>query len=169
VVAGIIFGYYLDDVRREVPAKSAKYFAWVTGILVLIVVISAFAVAGSPNSARLIQFDQQRVSDLQNIQSQIVNYWQRKGTMPNSLSDLNDSISGFVAPKDPQTKVSYEYYLTSSTNLSFQLCAKFDQLTLSNDTVYPAGYSVGQNWEHQSGRVCFNRTIDSKLYPPLNK
>ncbi len=42
VVAGVIFGYYLDDVRRAVPSKSSKYFAWISSIIVLAVVIGAF-------------------------------------------------------------------------------------------------------------------------------
>ena len=105
-IAGIIFGYYLDDVRREEPTKLAKYFAWVTSILVLIVIVSAFFIVGTPNSARLMQYDQQKISDLQNIQGQIVNYYQRKAILPNSLSDLNDPISGYIVPTDPQTKMS---------------------------------------------------------------
>src|SRR3989344_5234922 len=36
LVAGVVFGYYLDDVRRETPTKSAKYFAWATGVIILI-------------------------------------------------------------------------------------------------------------------------------------
>ena len=126
-VAVIIFGYYLDDVRRETPTKSGKYFAWISGIIVLAAIIGAFFIVGTPNSARLVQYDQQKVSDLQNIQSQIVNYWQRKQTMPNSLSDLNDSISGFIAPTDPQTKKPYEYNIKNAANLSFELCANFNK------------------------------------------
>jgi len=25
------------------------------------------------------------------------------------------------------------------------------------------------NWQHSASRVCFERTIDKELYPPLNK
>ena len=170
LVAGLIFGYYLDDVRRETPTKSAKYFAWVTSILVLAVIVSAFVVVGSPNSARLIQFDQQKVYDLQNIQSQIVNYWQKKGFLPNSLSDLNDPISSFMVPVDSQTKNNYEYVMKDEVNLSFELCATFNKPSQKNTmaTIYPVGRGIDQNWDHNSGRVCFERTIDKQLYPPLN-
>ena len=27
---------------------------------------------------------------------------------------------------------------------------------------------ISQNWSHVAGRVCFERTIDKQLYPPLN-
>ena len=173
LVAGFIFGYYLDDVRRETPTNLAKYFAWVTGILVLIVIIGAFFIVGSPVTARLMQFDQQKITDLQGIQMQILNYWQRKEVLPNSLSDLNDPISSFIIPTDPQSNASYEYTIKDATNLSFELCATFNKTGSDQySQVRPATIPVKGNvdsWQHSSGRVCFERTIDKQLYPPLNK
>jgi len=171
LVAGIIFGYYLDDVRRETPTKSAKYFAWGTGVLVLAVIVGGFFAVGSPATARLMQFDQQKVSDLQGIQSEIVSYWQGKEKLPAALSDLNDPISGYKAPVDPQTNASYEYIIKDAANLSFELCTTFNKPSSKNIVpvaLYSAG-TIGQNWEHTAGRVCFERTIDKQLYPPLNK
>lgn len=170
VVAGVIFGYYLDDVRRNIPSKSAKYFASAVGIIVLILVVGAFFIVGSPMQARLLQFDQQRVGDLQNIQSQVVNFWQRKEQLPQNLADLNDSISGYFVPSDPQTNQPYEYNVKDVAALTFELCAVFN-LESARQAPVPAysydGYS--QNWDHKAGRVCFERTIDKELYPPLNK
>jgi len=172
VVAVAIFGYYLDDVRKEVPTKSAKYFAWGAVVVVLATIIGSFFIIGSPATARLIQFDEQRVSALQDIQSQVVNYWQRKEIMPQSLADLNDAISGYKAPADPQTGVSYEYTIKDINTLSFELCATFNKPTPSGGqtatNVYKP-YGINQNWDHAAGRVCFARTIDKQLYPPLNK
>lgn len=176
VVAGAIFGYYLDDVRRPEPAKSARYFAWVNGAIILALVAGAFFIIGSPTQARLAQFDQQRVSDLQNIQSQVVNYWQRKGRLPQNLGDLNDSISGYFVPNDPENNQPYEYNVKDSVELNFELCAVFNlNSNLSSNVksapvpayVYPYDYS--QNWDHSQGRVCFERNIDKQLYPPLDK
>jgi hypothetical protein len=171
LVAVIIFGYYLDDVRRNTPTKSAKYFACATSIIILIAVIGAFFIVGSPMTARLIQFDQQKISDLQNIQSQIVNYWQRKQTLPVSLSDLNDPLSNFMVPVDPQTKTPYEYNIKDAANLSFELCTVFnkpDKNPVRSIKLYPAE-AQNQIWDHEAGRVCFERTIDKQLYPPLTK
>ncbi len=177
VVAGVIFSYYLDDVRRPEPSKLAKYYVWVTSAIVLIAVIFAFFIVGSPKQARLFQLDQQRVSDLQNIQSQIVNYWQRKGEMPKTLSDLNDSISGYFVPKDAETNMPYEYNLKDAEVLKFELCATFS--LASGESIAPFEKSarpstlgsalVSQNWNHSSGRVCFERQIDKQLYPSLEK
>lgn len=175
LVAGVVFGYYLDDVRRETPTKLAKYFAWGTGALVLVCVVGSFFIVGSPATARLIQFDQQKISDLQTIQGQIVNYWQRKETLPSSLSDLNDPLSNYKVSNDPQTNQPYEYIVKDAANLSFELCANFNKegtdqysQTLPKSVYNPAGQPM-DNWQHSAGRVCFERTIDKQLYPPITK
>ncbi len=173
LVAGIIFGYYLDDVRRETPTKSAKYFAWGTGVLVLAVVVGGFFLVGSPTTARLMGFDQQKTSDLQETQYQIVNYWQSKEKLPNSLSDLNDDISGFMVPLDPQTGENYEYNVIDAENLTFELCAEFNKqgsdMYGEARPVTPAGKGLSENWSHPEGRHCFERTIDKELYPPFSE
>jgi hypothetical protein len=173
-VAVIIFWYYLDDVRRDEPSSMARYFALATGAIVLISIIGAFFIVGSPMTARLLQFDQERVSNLQDIQGQVVNYWQKKQMLPQQLSDLNDSISGYMVPIDPETKANYEYSVKDSATLSFELCATFDLSanagtlkTAPVPVMYPGG--ISQNWDHSKGRVCFERTIDKQLYPPLTK
>ncbi len=179
VVAVVIFGYYLDDVRKETPAKSARYYALVSAFVILIGVISSFFIIGSPATNRLIQFDQQKISDLQSIQYQIVNYWQRKEVLPTTLVELNDPISGFLAPIDPQSGQPYEYIVKDASNLSFLLCATFNKEGADQYSPYYNPYYVEtqqpvgvkgrvENWQHVAGRVCFERTIDKQLYPPLS-
>jgi hypothetical protein len=175
LVAVVVFWYYLDDVRRSTPTKSAKYFAWTSGAIILIAVIGSFFIIGSPASARLIQYDLQKVNDLQVIQSQIVKYWQQKEILPSNLSELSDTISGYKVPVDQQTGVTYEYNIKDATALIFELCATFNKPSQSNQniankTMPIAGIpdSYNQNWVHKTGRICFERTIDKQLYPPLS-
>lgn len=173
LVAVLVFWYYLDDVRRETPTKLAKPFTWATGVIVLIAVVGAFFIVGSPAVARLVQYDQQKVSDLQSIQWQIVNYWQGKEKLPNSLPELKDPISGFVVPVDPQTGESYEYRIINAESLSFELCAVFNKEGQDMyGEVRPASApakGLSENWQHGQGRTCFQRIIDPQLYPPLSK
>lgn len=169
LVAAVVFGYYLDDVRREKASKFAKYFAIGSGAVVLVAVVGAFFIIGSPAKARLMQLDQQKVNDLQNIQSQIVNYWQKKGQLPPNLGELNDSISGYFVPDDPQNDKPYEYAIKDSKDLIFELCADFnlssDKSQIAPKYAYPAHDGILQNWEHSDGRICFERKIDKQLYP----
>lgn len=171
VVAGVIFWYYLDDVRRPSPSSANKFVAWASGAVVVAMIIGAFFIVGSPITARRSQFDDRRISDLQTIQYQVVNYWQRKGQLPDTLADLNDSISGYQAPTDPETSQPYEYAIQSPFAPSFQLCATFNlssSVSAKSLSSYPYG-DAAQNWNHSAGRFCFDRTIDQQLYPPLDR
>ncbi|KKT24812.1 MAG: hypothetical protein UW11_C0040G0008 [Parcubacteria group bacterium GW2011_GWA2_43_9b] len=174
VVAGGVFWYYLTDLRRETPEipRSAKLARWTALTAIIIVILGAFFISGSPLRARLEKLDSQRVNDLQNIQSQIIYYWQKKGTIPANLNELTDSISGYKAPTDPENGAVYEYQGLS--NLSFQLCATFSAATPKNQSGYEqTGIRMpgqeNESWQHVAGRVCFLRNIDPILYAPNNQ
>jgi len=88
------------------------------------------------------------------------------------LSVLNDPISEFKVPVDPQTNQPYEYNIIDAANLSFELCATFnkegtDLYGQAPSLVYNYAPTKGymENWQHAAGRVCFERTIDKQLYP----
>jgi hypothetical protein len=127
------------------------------------VIVGGFIIVGSPARQRSLKFDDQRINDLQMIQSQTINYWQQKGNLPVQLNDLKDSISGFTAPMDPQTGQAYEYNVKSALN--FELCANFN-LPSQSDRIsqpIPMIYPPPDNWQHAAGHVCFDRTIDPQL------
>ena len=173
VVTGAIFGYYLDDLKNRLTNSRRNIWRVVAAILVLGSISAGFYVLGTPQSQRMLRYDSQKVSDLQNIQWQIVNYWQQKEILPVSLGELEDPISGFIIPIDPQTKKSYEYEKTG--NLSFDLCADFNRLTQTiNNSMARIAYpepmgKLGDSWQHEAGRKCFSRTIDPDLYPPTKR
>ena len=173
VVAGLVFWHYLSEVRGT--ASAAKYNAAVysSSALVLIALVMSFVVFGSPATMRKQRADQTRVNDLQSIQWQVVSHWQQKGELPNDLSGLEDSISGYVAPTDPETGAAYEYSATS--DLSFTLCADFETKSTADvrgrggfSSIYPP-LDMNDNWKHDAGRVCFDRTIDPERYPVFEK
>jgi hypothetical protein len=168
VVAVVVFGYYFWDTKRtNESSETPNRVAWAVSVIVLGSIITGFFLVGTPSQQRAARFDIQRVSDLQSIQGEVVNYWQQKGNLPKKPEDLNDSITGFVLPKDPEGGVAYEY--TMKEPLIFELCATFKTETKHTDTVptfpvYLGGLS-NQNWDHTKGHVCFSRTLD----PERNK
>ena len=189
VVAVVTFGYYLWDAKRAVGSVSdlPKRLAYGTGAVVLASVILSFFLVGSPAHQRAVRFDNQRVSDLQNIQYQVITYWQNKETLPAHLSDLSDSVSGFVPPTDPDTRAQYEYAVmqykkSEQLPLSFELCATFGAKSIENGapaTSYPTPVTAPEmsgkiitvptdSWSHEAGHVCFERTIDPAIYK-INK
>ena len=60
------------------------------------------------------------------IQNQIIPYWQTKNKLPMTLKDLEDPISGFMMPVDPDNKSPYEYVVTGK--FSFQQTSSSDRL-----------------------------------------
>lgn len=50
---------------------------------------------GSPAQQRTWRLDDKRVNDLQNIQSQVINYWQQKEKLPMTLSELSNPMTGY--------------------------------------------------------------------------
>ncbi len=173
LVAAAFFMHFLADLWgywQKFP-KRLQVVAVAACLLVLTSIISGFFIIGSPASARLYSFDDQKVNDLQSVQWQIVNYWQAKQKLPSALTDLNDTISGFTMPKDAQTGSAYTYEVTGGT--TFKLCATFNLQSRNLPTgaaVAPRPIGVlDDNWQHGGGSQCFTRTIDPEKYPPLTK
>jgi len=176
IVAGTVFAYYLYDLKRDVGQKSnkMKLLAWTVSFAILASIVGGVFIMGSPFTLRMKRFDERRVNDLQNIQYQIVNFYQKKGVLPNSLDELKDPIAGFNIPLDPDTAVSYGYEKVS--DIGFKVCADF---SLESDSQIDSKYMtrpmpvsseifpVNENWRHNSGRQCFDRKIDKDLYPIL--
>jgi uncharacterized protein DUF5671 len=172
LVAGAVFSFYRNALRRapgDFPAAT-RYFAYGVATLLTALAATGFVIVGAPSGARAMRFDSEKAQDLANLQSQIVSYWQRKGTLPASLDLLSDSISGYTPPTDPQSKAPYGYRVTGTA--SFELCADFnakaDEKVRSPEAwMIPErpGRYAATNWNHPSGHMCFARTIDEVRYP----
>ncbi|MBI2550951.1 hypothetical protein HYV73_01235 [Candidatus Uhrbacteria bacterium] len=179
LVSAGVFGYEFWELRREVKeGLHEKKLMAIGSIALLVISIAAgFYFVGSPMTARQIRLDNTRISDLQSLQYQVVNYWQTKKTVPNTQEDLKDPLIGNVIPFDPATAERYVY--KKNSDLSFTLCAIFSRETPSWDTntrgksfpaPYPAdssGAQQNEDWHHGAGETCFTRTIDPSKYKPV--
>lgn len=175
LVAGAGFLHFLADMRgywQREPGK-AKMINYGVGALVLVTIIAGFFVIGTPQEIRNVKQDNIRVQDLQNIQWQIVNYWQQKEALPATLQEVEDPLSGYTLPVDPETGDSYVYERTG--DLEFKLCATFEReggqdYSIARPVMDPTmEKGMQDNWVHGFGEVCFDRTIDPERYPPFSK
>jgi hypothetical protein len=176
LVAGAGFVHFLADLRdywQQNPSKS-RIVGYAAGALVLITIGAGFFIIGTPWQAREYRYDSERISHLQNIQSEIINYWRSKEVLPKQLENLNNSLSSFYLPTDPKTHEAYEYSVLSP--LTFELCATFAAETQpyaveqrSVPVKYPGEQGAPDNWHHMEGRTCFTRSIDRDLYPPYRE
>lgn len=192
LVAGSIGKYYAYSLwtTNRWSKMIRRTNAWFGIIIVVVAIVLGFMAVGSPAKQRALRFDSQRTSDLQSIQGQVVSYWQQKEKMPATLAELNDPLSWFVVPVDPETKAPYEYSVvaTPATSTvkgqSFEICATFG--TASQDLKgrgefggrggvfpmydmavsypYPGPDGIENVWDHEAGRACFTRTIDPDKY-----
>lgn len=185
VVSSGVFGYYFYDLRSfwHENRRQAKLVSVVSSLFVIGALVCAFTVVGTPATQRLVRIDNQKVSDLQSVQWQIINYWQQKERLPKSLDDLTDPISGFMVPHDPESGLGKTYTYAATAKLTFEICADFNRPTPTTGTPYTNGYGMGsvaydtsypsrgidENWEHGTGVHCFKRTIDPELYPVTKK
>ena len=194
LVAGLVgFNYFFelkDHNNKESKSKLSLVYTVISVIMFLSLIIWSFSIMGSPSEQRIFRMDDKRVGDLQNIQSQVITYWQQKEKLPATLSELSNPITGYSLPVDPDFEkgVSYEY--TPKDLLTFELCATFGadmpkgwQQTGGN--IYPAQMPIAEydksvssmpypggtneSWDHKIGRTCFTRTIDKDIYPPFKK
>ena len=179
LVVGGSFLHFLADMRGYWADNRSKasMIGWGAAVTIVCAIGTGFLIMGSPAAVRLYRFDDQKVSDLQNIQWQVVNYWQQQGKLPPSLTELADPISNYIPPVDVQLGQPYIYSITGTK--SFKLCATFNAETQYNSRsimypqpVAPMGETktyINDNWYHGEGLACFNRIIDSERYPPAVK
>ena len=177
LVTGTVFGYYLWDVRRVAFGTSGiqRGFAWGVTAVLIVSILGGFFLVGSPMTQRKIRFDERRVNDLQMLQYEITHYRQQKRELPPAIDDLRNAFTGFTPPVDPATAAPYEYRIVSP--LSFELCAVFalesseemQNIGRYESMPYPAEPYGQQHWTHGEGRVCFERTIDPQLFPPVTE
>jgi hypothetical protein len=170
VITAMIFGYYLWDLgQQKTDGKKNRNLAIATSILVIISIAGGFFYTGSPAKQRALRLDQDRIGNLQWIQNEIINYWQNKEQLPENLAALTNNISGFTAPTDPESKKPYEYRILTKT--SFELCGEFSEAGIPDNSQSRYYVEPGreQNWQHEKGRVCFERNIDPELYPQVTK
>ena len=181
LVVGLGFMHFLADLWGywERERARARMVNWAVGALVLLTIVAGFFIMGTPQQIRAQKQDAVRVSDLQNIQWQIVSYWQQKEVLPETLGQVSDPISNNIIPLDPQTKQPYGYNRIGA--LTFQLCATFanaggsaassGRIAMPTEPVTApvGGKDIADNWQHDAGKVCFDRTIDPQRYPPYSK
>lgn len=190
IVALIVGTYYilLFRAKKVLDKKLGMIFGLIGFSLVVISVCISFSIMGSPKTQRMLRLDERRVSDLQNMQYQVINYWQQKEKLPVDLKALSNPLTGYSLPIPPEFEKGEVYEYKASGPLKFELCATFSlpmqkgwrdtggsysgfmpiEKSMSDTVSFPAG-GTNESWNHEIGKACFERTIDKDIYPPFSK
>jgi Domain of unknown function (DUF5671) len=151
LIAGGIFGYYLQDLRADEvdrPPSGVRARRLITAaapLAVVSAVVSGVVAFGLPGEQRKARLDQRRDEHLQMISRAVDSYWSNHRQLPQSLAELAREPGVGPIPTDPETGKTYEY--SASGGETYRLCAVFDRH--SDETA--SGY-----WWHGAGRHCFN-------------
>lgn len=156
VVIGAAFAYYLLDaksywIQRE---QSSIRFGIVSAMLITLILVVSLLHIDTPQQVREIKLDNQQVGDLQDMQWRIEDHYRVNSELPTDISVLYVN----TRPQAPENRSSYQYAVTGEKN--YQLCANFAHPSNQLATQYTPIFEKNNNWEHQVGEWCFERTID---------
>ncbi|MBI1984690.1 MAG: hypothetical protein HYS60_01095 [Candidatus Wildermuthbacteria bacterium] len=168
-IAGTIFGYYFYDLKRkegDAFPGLAKALAGIAAALVIIFVGYGIFLTGTPGQQRAWQFDQRRVSDLQQISYAVDAYWESNEALPESFEDLKSQSYYYIqSVTDPKTKIAYEYRTLGDK--TYELCAVFETDSSQQAVRFKAEVPFSEEaWGHGAGRTCFAREAQSRNLVP---
>lgn len=153
IIAGGIFGYYFYDLRRRDYSNRSLIsiiFFYAVIVLTLGSVVGGFMVIDSPQKARDINFDRQRVNNL----SQINDFLQMEAEN-NKILPENISAAKYSRLVDPETNKPFEYRRISTT--TYEICAVF---ALSTKDLNQDFYGTDDWYYHDAGRQCFTKSAN---------
>jgi hypothetical protein len=152
IVIGAVFLYYLNETRQppEQFLNLARPFAVCAVIAVATCLIAGLAMTGPTMHRRFSEIDAKRLADLKILQSRVLAYWRRNGSLP------GDQVG---ADKGDDLANNRLYQYTKIGEKSFQLCTYF--LTVTRGHPEYETFENNWGWEHAAGRCCFSRDMQS--------
>jgi hypothetical protein len=131
-------------------------------VIIAAVLIASLGYIQTPAEVREVKADQEIVSDLQDIQWRIEDFYLNNEVLP---ADLGTLYGAFDAPAATEGKLDYVYEVTGET--TYKICAEFNRNVNEPRQQYrpvPMGNSVGMgnnyNWDYKAGEWCFDRVIN---------
>lgn len=163
IVIGSAFAYYLLDARgywQTHESKSIQYGAGATVVVVAFLIVGFFYTE-TPSQVREMKIDDQQLTDLQDMQWRIEEFYRVEEQLPENVSDF---YSGIEPPEASEERAPYQYNRLSDT--SFELCAEFKyestkntSLSIARPIFEPGAIKNPNNWDHGTGEWCFERTV----------
>jgi hypothetical protein len=176
VVVGGVFTYYLQDIRGiwRTKEKTARVIGVTVSLLIFISIFAGFFIMGTPHMQRLLRFDRDRISHLENIQYAVTDYYRNKQELPQTLEDLEDPLDMRFIESDPETGDAYTYRILETDldeNPKFEVCATFstaspkleEGIDISNWRIREL-VQQNEQWYHEVGETCFEREVDPDKY-----
>ncbi|PIS05430.1 MAG: hypothetical protein COT81_01465 [Candidatus Buchananbacteria bacterium CG10_big_fil_rev_8_21_14_0_10_42_9] len=164
IVIGVaIFAYYVWELRRDSYDRrdmKAQVSLAAYSVLAVVLFVAGFTIIGSPQTARLLKFDDARVNDLSQIRFEVESYFFTTDSLPSSLDDLPGEY------RDPETGQAYTFKLVDENK--YELCSTFSLASEGPEYRYAPGYA--EPWQnHGAGEECYQLEVtvdpDAPQYP----
>ncbi|MEI8361357.1 MAG: DUF5671 domain-containing protein [bacterium] len=164
-ISGIIFSYYLYDVKREkvqeIKDRAVMIYMYVSLFLVIGSLIASLIYVESPKETRQRRHDQTVTQNFDAIDNALNMYYSENKKLPSDLSVLvieKKSLTE-LALKDPVSGVKFDYRVVSPK--TYELCANFELRNKDQNQQY---YYDVTRWPHEAGRQCLQQQI---IYAPI--
>ena len=133
-------------------ALPGRWLAIAASVVVVATVAAAIMAMGPPSAQRQAKLDQRRVQDLAHIANVVSLHVRDHAVLPSDLATLAAEPGRRLSITDPVDGSPYHYEVTGPR--TYRLCASF-----ATDTAHDAGAGsgMGDEWNHGSGRHCFDR------------
>lgn len=157
VVIAAAFAYYAYDAKGYWQKREKQSIGIAVAALLVVVITMALGISkiAAPSEAREIRIDQQQVTDLQDLQWRVEDYYLTNSSFPANLETLFGVMSVTQAPEGRE---AYQYRITGLD--TYVLCATFVMETPQTErSVSPSGAMKYQSWDHPAGEFCFERKI----------
>ncbi|TCV97208.1 hypothetical protein EC912_101203 [Luteibacter rhizovicinus] len=134
--------------------NGVRLLAVVVSIVMVVAVVAAICVEGTPQHQRELRTDKIRIADLDRLSVAIRAYEGTKGVLPETLA----ASGAVMAIVDPVTGAPYEYGITGKS--TWRLCATFAEPSEpeARDTFVVEG-AFHLPRQHVAGRQCFDQKI----------
>ncbi len=169
LVVGAAFQYYILDARGYWLKNEKKSVQFAIGAIIIVIAALGYGFTNvqTPSIVREQRLDATQVTDLQNIQWQIQDYYFTNKKLPDDLS----LVTQVPLPKAPESRPSYRYTVVDG---GFELCATFSQVSTDPQMNYSkpvmgeGGIQNPDNWQHGIGETCFKRIVaPNPTTPPV--
>lgn len=143
---------------HRAPDRLGRWLVIAASAVVVLTIVAAVWVMGSPSAQRQANLDGRRVADLSHIQRLLDDHMSTYGTLPPDLATLAEQPGRRLSIVDPVNGTPYGYQVTGAR--TYRLCAVF--ATDTSEITATAGPWRAEEWAHGKGRHCFDRKAKSQ-------
>lgn len=168
VVTSAIYYYYMDAKGYwSTHESTSKVFGLAATAVVAVVLTLGFTHSDSPAKVREMKIDSQQTTDLSDIQYRVEDHYRIANSLP---KDMQTVYVGTLAPHAVSGRAAYEYKNIDTD--TYELCATFAYPSQNTGLTAPQPIAVAvevknpyNNWDHGTGKTCFERTVVKNVIP----